>query len=233
MYSTYTNTFCSAIHTHVTLVDDIIQFVLLHTKQVGSGCHDDINQHWRNDGDEGVLPCERIEQRRNRMQHLGQGTVGGGSRYKLYTHSTCRQQACPCPRQPRLSDVLFGVRIRVGVRVVPEFLSHEDDSSFKHGGCKHLQHLLICETAEQCPEIHMLQPRVQRPCQTDDLETHRPGTETKRSSGKERWSEIWELFQCWTLGWRSWSSSWCQGLCVCLQTPCVLKGCGFLLLLCT
>ena len=103
-----------------------------------------------------------------------------GSRYKLHIHSTCRQQACPCPRQPRLSDVLFGVRSRVGVRVVPEFFSHEDDSSFKHGGRKHLQHLLICETVEQCPEIHMLQPWVQRPRQTDDLETHRPGAERQQ-----------------------------------------------------
>lgn len=59
----------------------------------------------------------------------------------------------------------------MSVRAVPELLCYEDDASLHNGGSEHQHHLLIGQATEERAEVHVLQPRVQRPRQTDDLET--------------------------------------------------------------
>lgn len=48
--------------THITLVGDQVQQALLDPQQVRGGRHHHVDQDFWNDGDEGVLPGERIKE---------------------------------------------------------------------------------------------------------------------------------------------------------------------------
>ncbi len=55
------------------------------------------------------------------------------------------------------------------LRCSPELLGDEDDSSLHDGGGEHHQHLVIVQTAEERPEVHVFEPGLGRTRQTDDL----------------------------------------------------------------
>lgn len=57
--------------TYITLVSDQVQQVFLDSQQVGCGCHHYIDQDLWNNGDEGVLPGERVEEGCHCMNDLG------------------------------------------------------------------------------------------------------------------------------------------------------------------
>lgn len=57
--------------THVALVRHQVQQPLLDAQQVGGGRHDDVDQDLRDDGDEGVLPGEGVEQGGDGVEDLG------------------------------------------------------------------------------------------------------------------------------------------------------------------
>lgn len=67
--------FLSCPITHVVLVGDLVQQALLNPQQVGCGCHHHVDEDLRNDGDEGVLPGEGVEEGRHRVDDLGQRPV--------------------------------------------------------------------------------------------------------------------------------------------------------------
>lgn len=57
----------------------------------------------------------------------------------------------------------------MGDSVIPQFLCDEDDSSFQDSGTEYNQHLLIGQAVEECGKVDVLQVRIQRPRQPDDL----------------------------------------------------------------
>lgn len=67
--------------THITLVRNQLQHVPCDPQQVWSGRHDNVDQNFRHDGDERVLPCERIKQGSYGMDDLRQGAVGDTQRF--------------------------------------------------------------------------------------------------------------------------------------------------------
>lgn len=60
-----------SITTHVTLVSDLVQQAFLDSKQVGGGRHHYVDQDLRNNGDQGVLPDERVKEGCYSMNDLG------------------------------------------------------------------------------------------------------------------------------------------------------------------
>lgn len=61
--------------THVALVGDQIQQPFLNPQQVGCRRHDHVDEDLWNDGDEGVLPGEGVEEGRHGVDDLGQRPV--------------------------------------------------------------------------------------------------------------------------------------------------------------
>lgn len=60
-----------SVITHITLVGDQVQQAFLDSQQVRGGSHHYIDQDLRNDGDEGVLPGEGVQEGCDCMNDLG------------------------------------------------------------------------------------------------------------------------------------------------------------------
>ena len=56
--------------THITLVGDQVQQMLLDSQQVGGGGHHHVDQDLRNNGDHGVLPGEGVQEGCHSMYDL-------------------------------------------------------------------------------------------------------------------------------------------------------------------
>lgn len=65
------------------------------------------------------------------------------------------------------------VSIQTNCEASPEFISHEDDSTFEQQRREDSYHLTYAEATEKTVKIHMLQSGVAGPPQLDDLNNHK------------------------------------------------------------